>query len=337
MPETRERVGDAAGAGEAPALSVILVAAGGYDTIRKVVGHLRAQTARERIELVLVAPSRGAIAPIDALVAAFSAVRVVEVGPIRAKDQAAADGVRAAAAPVVALVEDHAYPAPDWAAAIIEAHRGPWVAVGPALGNANPASTFSWANLLLAYGRWCEPGQGRVVDDVPVHNGSFKRDALLRYGADLGRLLEREGGLTRALAADGGCFYLEAAARIDHVNVSRPAAALALRFHAERAYAATRAREGRWSPARRLAYLAGTPLLPLLRLRYIWPFLRRADQAHHLLPRLWPALGLLLLAHTAGAASGYAMGIGNAVQRLADFEFDRTRYLTARDRRAEAG
>ena len=40
-----------------PALSVVLAGPGPYETICKTVQHLRAQTARDRMELVIVTPS----------------------------------------------------------------------------------------------------------------------------------------------------------------------------------------------------------------------------------------------------------------------------------------
>ncbi len=56
-----------------------------------------------------------------------------------------------ASAPVVALVEDHAYPAPGWAEGIIDAHKNGWAAVGPVMANANPHGLMSWVNLLIEY------------------------------------------------------------------------------------------------------------------------------------------------------------------------------------------
>lgn len=59
--------------------------------------------------------------------------------------EARAAGIRQANAPVVAFVEDHSYPDPDWAERLIEAHRKLWAAVGPVMMvNANPATMISW-------------------------------------------------------------------------------------------------------------------------------------------------------------------------------------------------
>ena len=52
--------------------------------------------------------------------------------------EARAAGVRAASAPIVFIGETHSYPQPGWAEALLTAFEGPWAAVVPAIGNANP-------------------------------------------------------------------------------------------------------------------------------------------------------------------------------------------------------
>jgi hypothetical protein len=318
----------------APALSVVLVASGGFDAIRATLRHLRAQSVAGRLEVVIVAPSAALLGLDAAETTGFHGVEIVEVGPLTTLGEPKAAGIRRASAPVVALTEDHAYPQPGWAAALIEAHRGPWAAVGPAIGNANPDSMLSWANLLIAYGRWVAPAAAGPIDDVPGHNSSYKRALLLAYGPALGGLLEREGALHRDLRAKGHRLYLEPAARTDHQNFSLASASAKLRFNAGRLFAATRVREGGWSPPRRLLYVASTPLIPAIHLRRILGEMRRGGTDRALLPRVLPALLFLLLVAGAGEMVGYALGPGPAPEVLNDFEFNRDRYLTARDRQS---
>ncbi len=125
-------------------LSVVIVTPDCYETIRKTIRYLRAQTVRHRLE------------PDNAELQDFLQVRVVEVGAITSTGAARAAGIHQASAPVVAFAEDHSYPDPGWADALIEAHRQPWAAVGPAMANANPATLISWANLFLNFGPWVE-------------------------------------------------------------------------------------------------------------------------------------------------------------------------------------
>jgi GT2 family glycosyltransferase len=76
-------------------------------------------------------------------------------------------------------------------------------------------------------------------------------------------MLRSDTLLLRDLRRQGHRFYLEPAARIAHLNVSRLSSWLVERFLAGRAFAALRARP--WSRARRLAYAAAAPLIPLVR------------------------------------------------------------------------
>jgi hypothetical protein len=310
-----------------PAISVVIVTPDRFDSIRTTVRHLRAQSARDRLELVVVAPSAEHVADAEPELRDFPYCRVVEVGPITSTAHARAAGIRAASAPLVALAEDHSFPAPGWAAALIEAHRQPWAAVGPQIGNANPEKLMGWANLLLEYGPWLAPAEAGPVEHLPGHNGSYKRAVLLEYGADLAPMLEAETTLHWDLRARGHRLYLEPAARVDHLNFSRPSTCLTLRFNGGRLFAACRSR--RWSPARRLLYAAATPLIPLVRLRRVLRTLCRPGRPRWLLPRVLPALISALLVDALGELVGYTTGPGRSDQTLSALEFHPERHLTA--------
>lgn len=281
---------------------------------------------------MIVASAQGI--DLDAASRDFFQVRVVDVGKTGSIARAVATGIRQASAPVVALVEDHCYPDPGWAEALIEAHRQPWAVVGPAMANANPGSMISWVNLFFDYGRWVEPAAPGPVDDLPGYNSSYKRAILLDYGSELEVVLEREGGLHQDLQAKGHRLYLEPAAKAYHMNVSLPSSHIRQRFHAGRMYAATRAQHERWSPVRRLLYIGGTPVIPFVYLRRILREIRRSGYWGRLLPQILPALIVGLVVSAAGALVGYALGVGDAERHLSHFECYRLRHVTVRDRQA---
>ncbi len=318
-----------------PDLSVVLVTPGGFSQIRRVVRHLRAQTVRHRLELVIVAPAETSLADLEPIeTRGFQGMRIVAAGPIANVDKAAAHGIRRASAPIVAILEDHAYPEPGWAEALVRAHHGPHAGVGTAVLNANPSSGLSWANMLIAYGRWGEASRAGPIDDIARHNSSFKREALLGYGEDLERLLGREGGLLQDLRRRGHAFYLQPAARIAHLNPSRLISTADLRFNAGRLYAAKRASQNKWSLATRLLYTAGGPLIPFLRFHRLR---RELSVAGRRVPaRVYPALLLGLVFDGAGQMAGYLIGPGAAPDKLAVFEMNRIHHLTPSDRRAIA-
>jgi len=315
----------------APALSVILPCEEGFEYVRRTVRALRMQTVRDQIELVLVTTTNQTLDFDSEEINGFHSVRVV-VAPGLLGNRARAAGIRCAAAPIVALAEDHCYPEPGWAAALIATFEGGWSAVGPAMYNANPGSALSWVNLLLAFGPWVAPAEAGAVAQLPWHNATYKRAPLLEYGGDLGELMDVEGMLQRDLARKGHRFYHEVAAQTYHLNVSRFSSTVIHRLDASRLFAGYRSR--RWSPLKRLAYILGAPSIPLIRLWRTLPMLRKVDARPSVVARILPVLVGCLVLDTLGETVGYALGAGDTVSKVEMFERLRFRHLSRADQRA---
>ena len=317
----------------APLLSAILITPDTFARLARAVAALRAQGALDRIELVIVAPSEESLDMPPAAVEGFERVHVVGVGEIDACGVAQAAGVRAASAPIVVCVEEHSFPAPGWAEALIRAHEGPWAAVGAGVANANPSSGASWTMLFLDFGQWVLPAQPGSAMLLPSHQTSYKRDVLLTYGEALGDLLETETTLQQDMTAKGHALYFEPAARTDHVNVSRVWDVAVVEFHNYKALAGNRVRDGRWSLARRVVYVFGSPLIPLVRGGRAVRELRRRGLARRLLPTILPTLAIGLIAGAAGELLGFSIGAGDSPRRRLTFELDRLSHVNDRDRR----
>ncbi len=306
-----------------PAMSVVTITPDGYATIRTLLQHLHTQSVKHEIELVIVAPAAADIARDAPVLQGFWDVAVVPFGNVIAAPAAArAAGVRAARGAIVAFVEDHCFPQAGWAEALIAAHRQPYAAVGPAVGNANPGSAISWANLLIEYAPWLDPASGGLVEHLPGHNSSYKRAVLLEYGDRLEALLQAESILHWDLHARGHQLRLEPAARALHLNYSGAAASVRLRLHGGRLFAATRARH--WPVAKRVAYAAAGPLIALVRLRRILRQVRQRRVATLPHPTV-VALALLLFCDAAGQVGGYLCGAGAAAGQAGRFEFHENR------------
>ena len=324
-------------ASSSPEMSVVLVTPDSYEAIRKTIKHLRAQTVSNRLEIVIVAPSAVTLHLDESDLKEFFQFHVVEVGGIRSTGGAIAAGVRQATGPIVTYAEEHSYPDPAWAEALIKAHRQPWAAVGAVIANANPGSMISWAHVFIAYSPWVEPAVGGETSFLAWHHTSYKRAILLEYGPRLQDLLETEGILHRDLRARGYRLYLESAAKSYHVNVSLLSSFLRAELIGGRMFGAARARHERWSVFRRLLYIGGAPLIPLVRLRRLLLEMRRSGRQRDLLPGVLPALIMGLIGHATGEATGYAFGSGNASERSLTFELHRHHHLREQDRQAKAG
>lgn len=304
-----------------PRMSVIMVTPDGFERLGRTLEALKRQSVAERLEIVVVAPSREEARVDETDLTGFAGHQVVETGPVESSAVRRAAGVRAATAPVVAFTEDHCFPAAGWAEALIDAHRGRWAAVGPAFENGNPGTLMSWMNLLIEYGPWVSPVAAGPRDHIPPHNSSYKRDLLLAYGDRLEGMLEAETVLQWDLRAQGHDLYLEPAARTRHFNISLLPVTVPLRLSVGRMFGAARSRE--WSLPRRMAFGAASPLIPLVRFARMVPVVRRCSPERRLYPRVLPLLLAGFVLDGFGEFLGYAFRGGGAAERVTELEYDR--------------
>lgn len=316
----------------APALSVLVATSGRGRTVRRTLRHLRAQSIADRVEVILIGPEESSFDDLGASeTAGFARCRRLGIGPFDEVERAFVPGIRSASAPIVALLENHVYPDPDWARAVVRAFEGPWTAVGSVISNANGATATSWVEHFMTYGQHDETAKGGEVTRIPRNNSTFRREALLAFGDRLPDVLARDGGLLDALRRDGRRFWRAGDARMRHLNPSRLRSMLRLRFHSGRASADTRARTAGWSPARRLLYVATSPAFPVLRLRAMWPGLR-AHPARAEMPTIAPLLALVLVLDAVAQAAGFALGAGRSAVKAGLYDLDREPHLNAADR-----
>jgi hypothetical protein len=312
-----------------PELSVILITSDGYEPLRRTIRALGEQTARDRLELLVVCPSREGFRPVESETMGLHSLKVLEMPDLTKTSTARVAAIHAATAPIIAVAEDHAYPEPRWAEAMIAAHRGPWAGVGPAFLNANPG-IVSWVALVLAYGRWIDPIPPGVIDDIPGHNSSWKKNLLLEYGADLESMLTAPTLLNWSLRSKGYVLYLESAAKVSHLQASRLWDCLIEHFHVARLFPARRSRNWPWY--RRLFYAVSMPVLLGRNVSHWIKNLGRVDPGGSILLKSWPFLFVAGVVWGLGEIVGYLFGIGSAEERTLSFDTHRLQYLNRRDR-----
>ena len=310
-----------------PLLSVILITPDYYQNLAATIRCLRAQTIRDRIEIVIVAPDSAMLGLKREDLEGFAGFQLALVGKIRSIGASYAAGVRRASAPVVVFGEDHSFPRPDWAERLVQAHQQPWAVVGPQVRNANPTCRISRADYLIAYGQWGESAPAGEKEHLPGHNSSYKRALLLEYGPQLDDMLEAESVLHWDLRRKGHRLYLETAARTAHMNFGRFSSWALAQFQAGLVFAAFRAHNERWPLPRRIFFALAAPLIPVVRLRRILALPANLQGRRGLLPVLGLGLGLDGL----GQMLGYVLGKSLAAHRITYFEFKRVRHLGKND------
>jgi hypothetical protein len=302
-----------------PSLSVVMVVGEERERARRAVDAVATQSIAATIELVLVDLQPG----LGSLTADVSAASITLVDRAGESSWSAARhaGVAAARAPIVAFVEEHVYVEPRWAEAVVTTYRdhSHAVAVGYAFANAR-ADRKPDGTLLAEYGRWVEPARGGRWSALPGNNVSYRRDALLDAAQGAEDAFAIDFTLHAELARRGS-FVVAPGAVVLHDGFPRLVDTLRANHEYGRALAAARAARGAWSPARRTAYAAGTPLIPLL----------NAVRLGQTLPGrgLWrgalrhaPTCVAIWAAAASGELVGYASLSGAEGERLLRWEVD---------------
>jgi hypothetical protein len=212
----------------------------------------------------------------------------------------------------VAILEDHGTVAPDWAATLLEAHRGPWAAVGGAVENGQKG-LVNWAVYFCEYTPYMNPVAEGQVHDLPGNNIAYKRPYLLRHAG----VLEQgqwESWNNDRLRADGVPLASTGAMVVHHIKPFRLGYFLTQRFHFARSYAGMRRVDQ--SPVQRVIYSIGSLALPaILTLRVARTVL--CKRRH--LGRFVVAAPLVVLFHTIGACGemiGYLFGAGASLEKV---------------------
>ncbi len=305
-------------------MTVILITPDEISTLKRTLAALRRQTIAAELEILVLCPSKDRLGLEGNEGEGFAGFRVVQTDRIGSTAAARAVGIREARCDIVVFGEDHCFPDPGWAEALVERHRGPWTGVGPGIGNANPYTRTSWANLLIEYSEWLDPVPGGETGHVPGHNSSYKRSPLLEYGDSLAEMLEAESIMQWDLGRRGHRFYVEPRARTLHENYSKFGPSFGLRFLSGRLFAGSRRAE--WPLSKRILYGAASPLIPLVRLIRIGRFSARSQRFGRFLYAL-PCLLPLLFSDGVGEFVGYLAGPGDANRKLKELEFHRHRFM----------
>lgn len=260
-----------------PSLSVVVVTRDDHRTLRPILASLAGQTVASDLEVVIVAPDESRGTPPASELDAFGSWRVVPVGTVTNRGRAAAAGVLSARAPLVALSENHCFPDPDWAACTIEAHaRGRRDAVGPAILNANPERPLSRLLHAAGYGPYPADAPPGPRTELPLHNSSYRREAIESHAGELEDLLADERRLQARLVAEGRVLWFEPGCRKRHLSEATWDLLLGLGLDAGRRYGGARARD--WTPARRWAYGLATPLLSVPIAHHVWSLLPPSER-----------------------------------------------------------
>lgn len=318
----------------APAITIAVTTGYRPEAARMTLAAIAAQTIADRIELFFCVQPGADVEPVRHLLESVGRYRVFDDMQIDTVEKCSARMSLQANAPYVAMIEDHAFPDPEWAEIMVATFEESGAdGIGSGMVNANPATQLSWGNFMLSYAHWSDANLEGPTDWISHHNGSFRLSALQALTPD--QVIEgcnREGDVVKTLKEKGAKLYFKPACRIRHINPSSLSSTSRLRSDVGRLYAWNRARNEGWGAFKRAAYFVLGPTIPLLRYarmrKTVFDQLPGTSERSHA-----RALIAGLVFDAAGQMMGYVAGPGGARERLARFEMDRAMHLTPEDKR----
>jgi GT2 family glycosyltransferase len=287
-----------------------------------------AQTLLPRMEILILDRGLHAHPPLNG--SEHPNVRTVLLDGRCGYGEALASGVAAARCPVVAFVEEHVQVFPDWAAALVEAHHGPWVAVCGEIYPGHLDQPAAIRTELVSRQRWSAPARGGEAAVLRWQNVSYKREVLLGLGDRLPQYLQSEGALFRRLRREGGRLYIEPAAKMVHAHEYSTRVFLTGTLYSSRSGAASAARvlgrglEGFWRPF--ASALVGPLRWPLVLYRRT----RELPDAKFWTGVYWRNFSFVLLYYAMaalGTLQGLLLGAGDSSARFLDFEINEPRLI----------
>jgi len=310
-----------------PLVSVVLPT-DTYETIAPVLESLRRLEAPERLEVILVSPEADDLRAAALGTTGFHSVRVCHTDTLAPMGAARAVGVEASSAPYVFIGETHSYLWPDalekLLSALVDGNAD--VAV-PGFVNGNPDSAFSWAGFFLGYARWGADLEVYAIRECPTYNCLVRREVLLAMGDSLPGMLHNGEILNEALAKQSRRLVFAPDARISHQNMEKAWPSTIEHFAI--GYTIGSRRAASWSPIRRLAYMAGSILVPAVLLIRTWRPIRSLGAKHPFPVLTLPTLLLLLVAKAMGEAFAYAgIPFGSCEEIRAKYEIRRLDYAS---------
>jgi hypothetical protein len=311
----------------APRLSVVMVVGACRDRAQYALNRLCAQTPIDALEIVVVDVAANGLPNLS--IPFGAPVTVVSARGLEHWGKARRLGLERTSAPIIAFIEEHCFTEPGWAAALIEAHEGPWASVGYGFRNANPESYVSRAAMVTDYGLWLDGTPRGRVWWLPGNNVSYKREAFLSLGDRIEDALATDFVAHEMFRERGLPMFVESRALAKHMNFTTVRETAITNYVWCRAMAARRANAAGWSTLRRIAQAFVTPATaPVYRVVRLIGTLRRGRTLGQFTASL-PVLVVVSLWAGVGEAAGYALGAGNAEAQLKRWELDVERVSVA--------
>lgn len=283
-------------------LSIIVVAYQSAATIERCLAALVPQ-CRDGVEVLVVDSGTDETSAI--VERGFPQVRLVRLATRHSPGAARNVGIAAADGELIGFVDSDCIAAPDWAERVLAAHRGPSPVIGGVIDLAPPHTTVGTALYLCEFNQWLPGAPPGPMRDIPTCCFSLKRRAVERYGAFRAEGYSSDTAFNWKLARAGEPPLLDPSIRVAQMMQPMFDAFVRKQLMHGRAFARMRVEEERFSTARRLAFAALSPALPLVLAVRLVRRVRERGQGGLPVVRSAPLVFVGLCLWSAGELAGY--------------------------------
>jgi hypothetical protein len=243
-----------------PQVSVIAAVVNARETLEPWLRAIAPQAAGRRVEVLLVVAGGDPAASVGEDI---SFARRIDMPAGTLVPSMWGAGLALARGPIIVFTITACLPDDHWIDAIVAAHVAPHAAVGGVIDQGADGGLVDRALHLVRYTPYLPPLAAGEVPEVAGDNGSYKRDALEPFMAQVASAGFWEADINRALRGRGATLWLDPRIRVRHARSYSCAGFSRQRFVHGRVFGRTRA--GASLPVR-VARAALAPAVPALML-----------------------------------------------------------------------
>jgi len=304
-------------------LTAVMAALDTYAEVRDALRWCHQQSARSRLEILVVCPKLSAFALPDNYEEEVGSLEIVECGEGKTLAEARAHGARLANTAYVIFLEDHSFLEPGWCERVLARFESGWTGVGGAFLSANPQTVLAQGQILVGYGQWLHPITPGEMAFVSGHGTAYRREVLMERSETLENDFLVEPLMMAELRKQGQRFFCESEVVSWHFDSSHwkgvGLTAVGRVLAAQRSIC--------WPVWRRFAIGAAFPLIAVVRWKRASQAYFRTRRANGLSLFALPMAAVLCFIWSWNELLGFWFGFGNSRQALSDFEHNRKRHL----------
>jgi hypothetical protein len=295
-------------------ISIVIASAAGGAFLFRCLESLRLQAAASDVETIVIDRiGEGRCREIEAR---FPFARALHVSgqPTPSVPRLRALGVREARGSIVAILEEHCAAPPGWVGAICQTFEdGDVTAAGGPISHDDFLRLRDWVVYLCEYHNYLPHWPDGERASLNGANIAYRKEALDRHRDALPEGYW-EVVLNPLLQEEGGSFWAVQAMEVRHTGPFDYGYYLRQRYLLSRAWGGTH--RDQVGTGRRLAYLVGAPIFPMLLLARIGAKVASSDVPFGIFFRALPALVPAAAAYVWGEWLGYLLGPADALEKV---------------------